>query len=89
MISAASSAWKMDSDHSLCVWGGDWGVLHRCGKTPAAVRHAQPDHGAAIAMRQAMTPGRFAPVFRARALLDNRSQIAPGMRPAHASGVSR
>lgn len=69
----------------VCV---DWGVLHRRGKTPAAVRHARPDHGAVVAMRQAMTPGRFAPVFWARALLDG-TPIAPGMRPAHASGVSR
>jgi len=61
----------------------DWGVLHRRGKTPAAVRHARPDHGAVVAMRQARTPGRFAPVFRARALLDgtaNCARDAPGAR---------
>src|SRR6266436_3624166 len=64
----------------MCV---DWGVLHRRGKTPAAVRHARPDHGAVVAMRQARTPGRFAPVFRARALLDgtaNCARDAPGAR---------
>ena len=78
------NAWIIDLQAlPVCV---EWGVLHRRGKAPAAVRHGRLAHGAVGAMRQAMTLGKFAPVFRARALLDGVA-IAPGMHPAHTSGV--